>query len=92
MLPECFLSIYPTRLWAGGMVGDREAATRSGGGSGRARSRWPARTSTGWSRRAASTTIRAVGVNEREPDRPGGTLYNTCCCSGRKASCTTTAS
>ncbi|HVG68703.1 MAG TPA: nitrilase-related carbon-nitrogen hydrolase, partial [Gaiellales bacterium] len=78
VLPECFLSIYPTNAWAGGIVGDGAA------GSAIWERMWESSVAVDGPEVARLVAecrernlICAVGVNERESDRPGGTLYNT---------------
>ena len=78
VLPECFLSIYPTSTWAGGIVGDGAA------GSAIWERMWESSVAVDGPEVARLVAecrernlICAVGVNERESDRPGGTLYNT---------------
>ena len=86
-LPDQHLGRRDRRRWRGRGVG------QSGSGCGRARSRSTAREV---ARLVAECRERnlicAIGVNERESDRPGGTLYNTLLCSAPTACCTATAS
>jgi nitrilase len=78
VLPECFLSIYPTNTWAGGIVGDGAAASAIWNRM------WESAVDVDGPEVARLVAecgehnlICAIGVNERESSRPGGTLYNT---------------
>jgi nitrilase len=78
VLPECFLSIYPTERWAGGVVGNGKAASAVW------EQMWESSVAVDGPEVARLVAecrernlICAIGINERESDRPGGTLYNT---------------
>jgi predicted amidohydrolase len=78
VLPECFVSIYPTRLWAGGLVESSDAAKQVW------RRMWDSAVDVRGAavERLVGACSRAgihavVGINEREDDRPGASLYNT---------------
>jgi predicted amidohydrolase len=78
VFPECFLSIYPTQSWAAAMMSDDDARAAIW------QRMWDSAVEVDGeavSRLVAACDehgIRcAIGVNEREPGRPGGTLYNT---------------
>ena len=76
VLPECFLSIYPTERWAGGIVGNGAAASALW------ERMWESSVDVGGPQVArivdacrAHDVHCVIGVNEREDERPG-TLYN----------------
>jgi nitrilase len=77
VLPECFLSIYPTRLWAGGMVSDPDTGDEVWRRFWDSSVEVPGPHVDRLIEACREHEIRVViGVNEREPDRPAGTVYN----------------
>src|SRR5262249_25456836 len=74
----CFLSIYPSERWSAGMLSDDDARVAIW------QRMWDS--SVEVDGEAVSRLVAAcdelgihcaIGINEREPGRPGGTLYNT---------------
>lgn len=78
VLPECFVSIYPTRLWAAGLFDQGDAGRELW------RRIWEQSVEVDGPLVARLVGVCAehavhlvIGVNEREAHRPGGSLYNT---------------
>ena len=78
MFPECFVSLYPSGAWAAPAATWTDGLRRAVGADvGVERRRRAGRSSSDWPRRARTRGVHlAIGVNEREDDRPGS-LYNT---------------
>ena len=78
VLPETFVSLYPSNAWAAAASGMDVAAgwTSSGSGCGPARSTCRAPRGRAAEACRRHDVVCAIGVNERESTRPG-TLYNT---------------
>ena len=77
VLPETFVPLYPSNAWAQRRGARSAAGTSSGSGCGRTRSTFPDRSPSGSAARCRELGVHcAIGVNERESERPGS-LYNT---------------